>query len=185
MAAKVISRNTTVCFTGHRPEKLPCEGNPDAPITKILKSVLYKEVLGCINNGCNRFITGMARGVDLWAGEIILELKARGYDIDLVAAMPYKGHGAGLHNEEKWIFGNIMLKADEVVFVNEAYSNLCMRKRNEYMIDNSGKLIAVVCCYKSGTGQTISLAKKAGLDVHVINAALLYEQLACGQTSLF
>ena len=43
------------------------------------------------------------------------------------------------------------------------------------MIDNSSRLIAAVSSYRSGTGQTIRLAEKAGIDINVINIAKIVE----------
>lgn len=164
----------TVCFTGHRPEKLP-----DSPfIIKALKSMLYKDISDCADKGCRRFITGAARGVDLWAAEIIMEEKARGRDFELIAAIPYREHGSGFKGYDKWIFGNLMLKADSIVYVSEEYSRSCMKKRNEYMVEHSGNLIAVVSDFKSGTGQTIRLAQKAGLNIHIINAASIEKDIS-------
>ncbi len=180
-------KNKTVCFSGHRPEKLPDGGDDRSPLIRMLKSLLYKEVIDCVECGCSTFITGLARGVDLWAGEIVMELKARGEPIRLVAAVPYRDHGVKFCGKDKFVLGNILLKADETVYVSEQYSRDCMRLRNEYMVDRSGKLIAVVSDYRSGTGQTIRYARKQGIDVKIIDAAKLesdmnlcndYEQLA-------
>ena len=49
-----------ISFTGHRPEKLT---RPDRAIKKDLE----KEIRQAVADGLNVFITGMARGVDIWA----------------------------------------------------------------------------------------------------------------------
>ncbi|MCM1022487.1 MAG: DUF1273 domain-containing protein [Prevotella sp.] len=177
----------TVCFSGHRPEKLPDGGNEHSQIIRTLKSILYKEIIDCAENGYTTFITGLARGVDLWAGEMVMELKAQGMPLRLVAAAPYKGHGSSFKGKDRFILGNIFLKADETVYVCESYSRNCMKLRNEYMVDRSDKLIALVSDYRSGTGQTIRYAEKQRLEIKIINADKLengmdggtgFEQLA-------
>lgn len=170
-------RSRTVCFSGHRPEKLPDNGDDRSQVIRVLKSILYKSVLDSIEEGYNCFITGLARGIDLWAGEIILELKAEGEDIKLIAAVPYKGHGNGFCSNDKYTLGNILLKADEVVYVSDRYTNGCMQRRNRYMVDRSSKLIAVVSDYKSGTGATIRYAQKSGIITRIIDAGKLEEQI--------
>ncbi len=177
-ASDLPDKSRTVCFSGHRPEKLPSRGDDRSQVIRVLKSILYKAVLDSMGEGYNCFITGLARGVDLWAGEIVLELKAQGEDIKLVAAVPYKEHGKSFRNDEKFTFGNILLKADEVVYVSEAYSKGCMQRRNEYMVDRSGKLIAVVSDYRSGTGATIRYAQQKGIVTRIIDAGKLDEQIA-------
>lgn len=61
-------RKHRICFTGHRPEKLSrCEND--------IKADLEKEIRQAIADGLNVFITGMARGVDIWAAQIVLNLR--------------------------------------------------------------------------------------------------------------
>jgi len=173
----VSEKLSTVCFSGHRPEKLPDGGSSSSQVIKAIKSILYKEIVDSAEHGYRTFVTGLARGVDLWAGEMILDLKARGMPLKLVAAFPYRGHGDSFRGMDKFILGNIMLKADEKVCVSEEYSRSCIKLRNEYMVDRSGKLIAVVSDYRSGTGQTIRYAQKQGLDIKIINSARIEKEL--------
>lgn len=70
------------CFTGHRPEKLK------RPENEIKKS-LEKAILKAVNDGFTTFITGMARGVDIWAGQIVLRLRQSNPDLRIIAALPY------------------------------------------------------------------------------------------------
>ena len=77
------------CFTGHRPEKLNC---PEDQV----KAMLDAAVQRAVNDGFTTFITGMARGVDIWAGQAVLKLRAQNPAIKLVVASPYKGF------EERW-----------------------------------------------------------------------------------
>ena len=60
-----------VCFTGHRPEKLT---QPENVIVKSLETTIKE----AIADGKNVFISGMARGVDIWAAEIVLRLRKEG-----------------------------------------------------------------------------------------------------------
>lgn len=173
----------TVCFSGHRPEKLPSGGDENAQGINCLKSLIYKEIYDSIQNGYTNFITGLARGVDNWAADMVIEFKiaankarAKATDgdkvpppeITLVCAMPYEGYGKNWTGYERWELAHILEKADEVITICPAYSKDCMRRRNTYMVDHSDKLIAVVSDYKSGTGQTIRYAQKKGIDLKVI-----------------
>ncbi len=56
------------CFSGHRPEKL--SWNDDD-----VKVWLEKEIRQAIADGYITFLSGMARGVDIWAAEIVLRIK--------------------------------------------------------------------------------------------------------------
>lgn len=161
-------KEKTVCFSGHRPEKLPLKGDTNTPEIRMLISILYKEILSSIDQGYDTFITGVARGIDLWAGSLVADIKSKNPEIKLVSAVPYKSYGEKWKRTDKWNLSYIMQKSDKIHYVCDEYSKICMKKRNEYMVDNSSKLIAVVDDYKSGTGQTVRYAKKNNLEIKII-----------------
>ena len=169
MSEFMIPKEKTVCFSGHRPEKLPDGGNMDSPVMGVIKSLLYREIAAAVDDGHTCFITGLARGIDLIAGELVLELKHDRPEIKLVAAVPYKDQPKKYKSYEKFSYGCIMNEADKVVYVSEDYHKGCLQERNRFMIENSSRLIAAVDSYRSGTGQTIRLAESAGIEVRVIN----------------
>lgn len=72
------------CFTGHRPEKI------DMPERKVV-AALEKEIKAAIDAGFTTFISGMARGSDIWAAEIVLRLKKKNPSLHLIAASPFEG----------------------------------------------------------------------------------------------
>lgn len=162
-----IIREKTVCFTGHRPEKLPGSGIPSAGETRIIKSMLYNEICTAADDGYDTFITGMQRGIDLWAGEAVLELAVK-RDLRLIAALPYRNLGSTFKGQDKWTYGRILDNADNIIIISESYCAGCMNKRNRFMVDNASRLIAVIGSEKSGTGQTLRYAQKHNLDIHSI-----------------
>lgn len=166
----IYDRSKTVCFSGHRPEKLPDGGRTSSMKIKGLLSMLYYEIHESIQQGYDTFIIGGARGIDLWASEFIMQLKHQGNDINLVVALPYRNFGANYSGSDLFFRGNAMKTASQIINVSEEYSKNCFSKRNQFMIDHSSRLIAVVSDYKSGTGQTIRYADKAGIETRVINA---------------
>lgn len=168
-----IIREKTVCFTGHRPEKLPFGGAETAGEIKVIKSMLYNEITAAADEGFDTFITGMQRGVDLWAGEIVLELAAA-RSLKLIAALPHRDFGKGFKGADKWNFGRITDSAERVVVMSETYTPACMNLRNRYMVDNSSRLIAVIGNDRSGTGQTVRYAKSCGLDIRRIDLTELF-----------
>lgn len=60
MCTEAEDRLHCACFTGHRPEKLR-QTEQEVCIR------LEREIQSAVENGFHTFITGMARGVDLWA----------------------------------------------------------------------------------------------------------------------
>lgn len=153
-------RQHRCCFTGHRPEKL----------TQSKRQVceqLKKEILQAIADGFYVFITGMSRGVDLWAAELVIKAKRKNKDIKLVCESPYVGF------EDKWDYewyslyhnDNVLNKADFIKFVSPCYDLSCFQKRNMWMIDRSARIIAVYNGEKGGTRNAINYAQKQGIEI--------------------
>ena len=147
-----------VCFTGHRPEKLT---RHEKSITKDLE----KEIRQAVADGLNVFITGMARGVDIWAAQIVLMLRDEGYDVKLMCVCPYEGFELRWSQEWQKAYREILAAADFVKYVCEGYNRTCFQARNEWMVNHSARVIAVFNGEKSGTKNTIDYAMKVGVPV--------------------
>jgi len=161
-------KNITVCFSGHRPEKLPGVGKCDNFKTKYIKKLLNEKIVESIEDGYTIFMSGMARGIDLWAANIIISLKSK-YEIKLICVKPTENHGYNFPSEDKYDLNYILEHADEIVCTSDNYSKGCYNIRNKFMIDNSSRLIAFVNNFRSGTGQTINYAKKSNKDIVLID----------------
>ena len=79
----------TCAFTGHRPKGL---GYPESDgRCTALKEKLRSLIIRMIEEeGVTHFISGMAQGVDMYAAEIVLELKKQYPQITLECAIPYE-----------------------------------------------------------------------------------------------
>ena len=147
-----------VCFTGHRPEKL----------TRDEKSVmkdLEKEIRKAIAEGLNVFITGMARGVDIWAAQIVLKLRDEGCNVRLICACPYEGFERSWSQEWQKAYREILTVADFVKYVCNGYGPACFQIRNEWMVNHSARVIAVYNGENGGTKNTMDYAMKVGVPV--------------------
>ena len=152
-------RKHRCCFTGHRPEKLSISESK-------VKAALQKEIRLAIADGINVFITGMAPGVDIWAAEIVLELrKKEELSLKLIAASPHPGFENRWSIEWQKRYAAVMAKADFIKEVCSHYSRGCYQIRNEWMVDHSARVIAVWNGRPSGTKNTIVYAKRKGVPV--------------------
>lgn len=152
MANEAELRLHRCCFTGHRPEKL---NRSEAEIKKDLEA----DILQAINDGFVTYITGMARGVDIWAGEIVLQLRKQNPNLHLIAASPYEGFESRWSVDWQSRYNAILQQADLVRFVCPSYSRDCFQRRNEWMVDRSSRVIAVYNGEPGGTRNTIDYAK--------------------------
>ena len=135
-----------VCFTGHRPEKLHY---PE----KQVKALLREQIEKAIEDGFTTFITGMARGIDLWAAEIVLELKRKHKDkeLHLICALPHPDFESKWKLPDKMKYHSILKKAD--------------LQRNIWMVNKSNRVIAAYNGEKGGTKNTIDYACRVGINV--------------------
>lgn len=146
------------CFTGHRPEKLTVPQDE-------IKAALETKIREAIADGYQTFVSGMARGVDLWAAEIVLRIKEEGWPGHLLCASPYRGFEAQWSEKWKRMYRRVMDSADLAGFVCAQYSPGCFQIRNEWMVNHSNRVIAVYNGRPSGTRNTIRYAKLQGVSV--------------------
>ena len=151
-------RRHRCCFTGHRPERL---GMPETEAIFGLK----KEIRAAIADGFQTFISGMARGVDLWAAEIVLALRDEGVAVRLICASPYRGFESRWSWEWQERYCRVMERADLVRFIFPGYSGDCFQRRNQWMVDHSARVIAVCNGQPSGTQNTIDYARRCSVPV--------------------
>lgn len=161
MTAIVEKKKYRCCFTGHRPEKL-LRAESD------IKTDLEIEIHKAIADGFDVFVSGMSRGVDIWAAEIVLKIRDKGMPIRLLCASPYPGFERGWSSIWQNQYIETMRAADYAGFTSPAYSKRSYQIRNEWMVNHSSRVIAVFNGQPSGTKNTIDYANRKGIPVVMI-----------------
>ena len=156
-----------VSFTGYRPEKLPFFSEDD-PMCKDLKNRLSKQIKKLIEDGADEFFSGMARGVDIWAAEAVLELKRTYPDIKLTAVIPCPEQADSWSREDGDRYHGILEVCDKKLVISPHYSKGCMQKRNKALVDTCDILVAVFDGQSGGTKQTVAYAESKGRKTIVI-----------------
>lgn len=155
-------RKHRCCFTGHRPEKLTI---PEKRLVELLEA----EIKQAIDKGYTTFISGMAKGVDLVAAEIVLRLRQRDSRLKLICALPHPGFG--LHWSGGWTerFQQVLAQADleRTICTNFSYGSY--QVRNEWMVRHSALVIAVFNGERGGTKNTLDFAKESGVPCIIID----------------
>lgn len=142
MATETEMRLHRCCFTGHRPEKLQRS-------EKEIRADLEYEIRKAVRDGLNVFISGMARGVDIAAAEIVLQLREEGYPVRLICASSYPGFENNWSIVWQTRYGAVIAKADLVRYIRPQYSKGCFQIRNEWLVNHSARVIAVFNKYDS------------------------------------
>lgn len=166
----MMDREKTCCFTGHRPDKLPWGEDESDPRCLRLKRAVAQAVEDVYISGVRHFITGMARGCDLYCAEAVLALREAEAVITLECARPCETQADSWPAGERARYQTILDRCNYETLVQHHYDRFCMLRRNRYMVDRSGLLIAIYNGVpKGGTFQTLAYAMQKGLTVHTID----------------
>ena len=153
-----MAKENRCCFTGHRPEKLYITESE-------AKELLRTEIRKAVSVGINVFISGMARGIDMWAAEVVLEERESNPDIKLICASPYLGFETRWRESERRRYNSIIDEADLVEYICDKYFIKAFQIRNEWMVNHSARVIAAYNGISGGTRNTINYAKKKNVEV--------------------
>ena len=152
-----------VAFSGHRPEKIFTQ-QYDPILEEKIRNCIYMNIRNLYQAGYRNFITGMARGFDLWAGYNVMLLKdlPEYSGMELTCAIPFAGQRERCDDKTIKMYDDVMDAADYHTIISPSYRPMCFHQRNDWMVDHS----AVLLCYyngeKGGTAYTVNKAIKAG-----------------------
>lgn len=170
----------TLCFTGHRPNKLGgYSGERAKTIQDGIFGKLVHVVQRAIDVGFDTFISGGALGIDQIGAEAVLHRKRNPAfsHIKLIIARPFPSQACKWPRFSQENFENLCEKADKIVDVSEdPYSPEKMQIRNEWMVDNSDAVIAVWNKSGGGTGNCVDYATKQFKPILVIDPYTLVEK---------
>ena len=164
-----MERETTCCFTGHRPDKLPWRDDEWDPRCVELKERLAAAVEEAYDRGMRHFICGMARGADFYFCEAVLALRDRRPGVTVEAALPCEEQAARWRERDRNRYFRLVAQCDYETMVQHHYDRGCMLRRDRYMVDRSSMIIAVYGGVLGGTMYTLSYAMKKGLEVKILD----------------
>ncbi|NLT58677.1 MAG: DUF1273 domain-containing protein [Clostridiales bacterium] len=149
-------------FTGHRPGRYPFGEDITHPDAVRLRERLHREIIALYRQGVDCFYSGMAQGADQWAAEQVLSLRDEcGLPLRLICALPCRGQDRGWPKRAREHYLGLLLRADEVIYLAERYTEGCMQQRNRYMVDRAETLLAVYDGGEDGgTAHTVRYAMR-------------------------
>ena len=149
----IAQREITVAFTGHR----TYDGSIDEAVENAVRR-LY-------DRGFRVFLTGMAAGFDLSAGECVARLKAVLPGLQLHCVVPFAGHRSSMSGDAGRRYDRLLDVADEVTTLAIRYDSRVYHRRNDFLVENSSAVIAYFDGRKGGTEYTVRRAVSMGLEV--------------------
>lgn len=148
------------CVTGHR-------DIPQKELNSVMEKLRY-EVDAAITDGCTRFISGFAEGVDQHFAKLVLERKKTNPALELIAVIPYRKRLETL--QERPSTYEMLERCADVVVMQEKYHPSVYSHRNRYMVEHSDRVIAVYDGReKGGTVRTIRFAHQMQKELREIS----------------
>lgn len=164
-----ISRERTCCFTGHRPAKLPWRTDEQDSRCLALKRSMEREIEGLYLRGFRHFISGMARGADLFFAEAVLMVKEKYPELSLEGAVPCPTQADRWPESERLRWRRILDCCDLETLVQQNYNRWCMHRRDRYMVDRSSAILTVFNGSSGGTKYTLDYAAQNQLEILLLD----------------
>jgi len=171
LSLKTVNRLNTCCFIGGCKQNNLFLFDEKSPYYKDIKLKIEKNIVYLIENlFVTNFISGMDIGFELCAAETVLEKKEEKYpQITLEGVLPYETHSINWTAAQRNKYYSIMEKSNREILLQYHYTDDCMRKRNQYMI-NKSKYIIFFQIGTSNIDNLILYAKSKGRIVMIIGS---------------
>lgn len=141
---------TIIAATGHRPEKLGGHDNK----TRLALGGLATEYLA--QNAPSKVISGMALGWDQAVAGACIAL-----GIPFIAAVPFAGQERRWPEDAQARYRRLLEQAADVIYVVEGLATIsAMQRRNEWMVDNCDRIVALWDGSWGGTFNCVRYAEK-------------------------
>lgn len=157
-----------VAFTGYRPQKMPFGFDEADERCVDFKLRLYNTIESLIDQGYKHFISGGALGMDMFAAEAVLKLKAQHPEITLEMVSPFDEQTAKWEPQYQQRHDRLFDQADMVTATGHQYTKSAMFIRNRYLVNNADVLLAAYDGQPGGTQMTIKYAKQMGVQICLI-----------------
>jgi len=166
---KEIDPSGAICFSGHRPERLPGYGDPNSPKMKPLITALQQELVRAVEQGKTTRIHGCRAGWDIVCGEQAINIKKQFPHVRIISVAPYS---ANFFSKEKCWTPEWVSRAREVfrqhdygISLTDYYHSGIYYERNRVLISHSSMLICYYDGKGGGTKYTVDRAIEKGMPV--------------------
>ena len=108
------NRETTCCFSGHRPMKLPWGMRETDTRCIATKNWIALQLEELYTQGYRHFISGMAIGCDTYFAEEVLRLREKHPDVTLEAAIPCSDQAGRWNSKQKQKYAELIEACDSI-----------------------------------------------------------------------
>lgn len=120
---------------------------------KYIKKVLEKRLISFIEDGLEWVLISGQLGVELWCGEVVIQLKKQYPQLRLAVLTPFYNQESNWNEFKKEQYNQVLLQADFVDSITKReYENPSQLKlKNQYIIEKSEGLLVIYDDDKPGS----------------------------------
>jgi uncharacterized phage-like protein YoqJ len=120
---------------------------------KYIKRVLEKRLISFIEDGLEWVLISGQLGVELWCGEVVIQLKKQYPQLRLAVLTPFYNQESNWNELKKEQYNQVLLQADYVDSITKReYENPSQLKlKNQYIIEKSDGLLVIYDDDKPGS----------------------------------
>ena len=165
-----MSRFYSCAITSQRPTRFKFKYQEYMTSCKRLKKRLHDVFAELYRRGVRRFYVGGALGVDLWAGEILLEMRRQEeyQKLEIVLVYPFPGHDERWDPKSRERLRHLKENCDQFVMGSKIVGAQGYRERTAYMVEHADCLVAVCddeTKGSSGVELAVKLAEQQKLSI--------------------
>lgn len=132
-----IHKMQKLMVTGYKPMEINIFKNND-PRINFLKAAIRKKLIEFIEEGLEWVLISGQFGVELWAGEVVLDLKSE-YDIKLAIFPPFENQDSRWPDDTKELYQQLIMEADfyRPIYWGEYKGPYQFKAKNTWLINKS------------------------------------------------
>ena len=157
------------CLSGLTPIDLPFGFDEESLEAAALFNVLHQEIENQIQTGCFYFISGMNWGIELIGAEMVMKLRTKYPSVKLICVIPFEEQAAKWNEENRNRYFEVLEHADEMKLICMRYSEDSYDLRDDYILQKSNRIIAVIDEEKEGGKALTEKAIRQGLETILIS----------------
>lgn len=159
---------------GHKPTRFKFKYKEEYTLCKKLKKKMQEQFRSLYETGIRNFYVGSTLGVDLWAAEIILRLKADPYyqDIQLFIILPFDKHHHKWDDKSRERLRFIKDNCSGQYLIDEKLTPDSYKKCDYFLIEHADIVFVVYdndITSRTTVGQAVNYAKSKCLPIILLH----------------
>lgn len=139
--------------TGYKPMELNIF-KPDDKRIVFIKAAIEKRLVGFIEDGLKWVLISGQMGVELWAGEVVLDLKEK-YDVKLALIPPFENQGSRWPEPVQQIYQELSMNADfyQPLYKGDYKGAYQFKAKNKWLAQKSDGCLILLDDESPGSGR--------------------------------